>query len=357
MKIGMLSFAHVHSPAYAQILRELPDAELVAIADDDRARGEAAAREYGAHYYDDFGALLARGDVAAVVVCAPNVQHRALTVAAAEAGKHVLCEKPLATTRADGEAMIAACRRAGVQLMTAFPMRFSPPVIAMRAMVRDGAIGEVLAVNGTNHGSLPPGWLTDPALAGGGAVMDHTVHVADLLRCILQREFTSVYAEIDTLLHPGLPVDDCATLLLELEGGVFASLDPSWSRPRTFPTWGDVTLEVVGARGVLWLDAFAQRVEVYSDVVARTRWGGDIGAQPAWEGYAGSGDPDMIRAFVAAVREGGAVPVTGEDGLRAAEVALAAYESARTGQPVPVSTVFRNGAGTNAAMRPIDFRG
>src|SRR6266540_1688278 len=95
VKIGMLSFAHVHSPAYAGILRDLPDAEL-----------------------------LASEDVAAVVVCAPNVQHRALTVAAAAAGKHVLCEKPLATTRADGEAMIAACRRAGVQLMTAFPMRF-----------------------------------------------------------------------------------------------------------------------------------------------------------------------------------------------------------------------------------------
>ncbi|HEX5504818.1 MAG TPA: Gfo/Idh/MocA family oxidoreductase, partial [Thermomicrobiales bacterium] len=132
LNLGMLSFAHVHAPAYAALLRAMPDAALVAIADDDRARGEGAARKYGAVYVADYGALLARADIAAVVVCAPNVEHRALVVAAAAAGKPALCEKPLATTYADGAAMIAACRQADVPLMTAFPMRFSPPVIALR---------------------------------------------------------------------------------------------------------------------------------------------------------------------------------------------------------------------------------
>lgn len=339
LNLGMLSFAHVHAPAYAALLRAMPDAALVAIADDDRARGEAAAREYGAEYVADYGALLAREDIAAVVVCAPNVEHRALVVAAAAAGKPVLCEKPLATTYADGAAMIAACRQAGVPLMTAFSMRFSPPVIALREMVRDGAIGDVVAVNATNHGSVPPGWLTDPALAGGGAVLDHTVHVADLLRWITGREYTRVYAEIDTLLHPGLPVDDCATLLMDLEGGIFASLDPSWSRPKSYPTWGDVTLEVIGTRGVLALDAFAQQIAVYSDVQARSRWGEGVRGGVEWANYAGSGDEGMLAAFVAAVRDGRPVPVTGEDGLRAAEVALAAYESARRGEPVPIEDV------------------
>lgn len=323
LKIGMLSFAHVHAPAYARLLNAMPDVEFAGIADGDRSRGEAAARAYGCDFYADHDALLRAPGLAGVIVCAPNVQHRELVVAAAGAGRHVLCEKPLATTREDGEAMVAACAAADVQLMTAFPMRFSPPVLALRDMVRDGAIGDIVAARTTNHGVLPPGWFTDPLLAGGGAVMDHTVHVADLLRWILDREFTSVYAEIDTLLHPGLPVDDAAILLLEMEGGLFASLDPSWSRPASFPTWGDVTLDLIGTRGVLSLDAFAQKLHLY---------GAPSG--PRWESYAGSGDAGMLQAFVDAVRHGRPVPVTGVDGLRATEVALAAYASARHGEVV-----------------------
>lgn len=326
MKIGMLSFAHVHAPAYARLLTTMPDVEFVGIADEDQERGAAAARLFQCDYFTTPDELLAAAGLAAVVICAPNSQHRELAVAAARAGKHILCEKPLATTVADGQAMISACDDAGVQLMTAFPMRFSAPVIALRGMARDGAIGDIVAARTTNHGTLPPGWFSDPHLSGGGAVMDHTVHVADLLRWILGREFTSVYAEIDTLLHPGLAVDDAAMLVLELEGGVFASLDPSWSRPRSFPTWGDVTMELIGTRGVLSLDAFAQKVEVYSDTAGRARW----------ESYAGGGDHDMLRAFVAALHEGVPVPVTGVDGLRATEVALAAYASARRGEVVPL---------------------
>lgn len=326
IKVGMLSFAHVHAPAYARLLTAMPDVEFIGIADEDQERGAAAARLFHCDYFATHDELLAAAGLAAVVICAPNSQHRELAVAAARAGKHILCEKPLATTIADGEAMIAACQNAGVQLMTAFPMRFSAPAIALRGMVRDGAIGDILAARTTNHGTLPPGWFSDPRLSGGGAVMDHTVHVADLLRWILGREFTSVYAEVDTLLHPGLAVDDAAMLLLEMDGGVFASLDPSWSRPKSYPTWGDVTMELIGTRGVLSLDAFAQKIEVFSDESGRARW----------ESYAGGGDPDMLRAFIDAIRAGTCVPVTGLDGLRATAVALAAYTSARTRAVAPL---------------------
>ena len=92
--------------------------------------------------------------------------------------------------------------------------------------------------------------------------MDHTVHVADLVRWMLKTEFTRVYAEVDTLLHD-VGIDDCGMLTADLASGAFMSLDPSWSRPDSFTTWGDVTMQVIGTKGVASLDAFRQAGMVY----------------------------------------------------------------------------------------------
>jgi len=323
-QVGILSFAHVHAPGYARCLREMPDIALVAVADENAARGRAAVAEFGGEWYADYRALLARDDIEAVIVTAPNAYHREIVVAAAEAGKHVLCEKPLATTRHDALAMIAACREHQVTLMTAFPMRFSPPAIALRAAVQAGEVGEPLAVMATHHGTMPPGWFSDPAQSGGGAVMDHTVHVADLLRWIFGREITRVYAEVDTRIHPGIAADDVAILLMEMDNGVFASLDPSWSRPATWPIWGGLTIDVIGTGGVVAMNAFNQNFQRFDDRTGRYR------LVP----WADGGDPAMLRAFFDAIANDTAPPVTGEDGLHAMEVALCAYESAKRREPV-----------------------
>ncbi len=331
MKAGILSFAHGHAFGYARCLAEMPDVALVAVADDDVARGAAAAVRHGCDFFADYHDLLARDDIDAVIITAPNAEHHAMTLAAAAAGKHVLCEKPLATTRADALEMIAVCRERGVILQTAFPMRFSAPAITLRQMVREGAVGTPLAAMTTNHGKMPaPAWFTDPARSGGGAVMDHTVHVADLLRWTFGQEITRVYAEIDTRIHPNLPTDDVGMLMLELEGGLWASLDPSWARPKTWPIWGGLTIDVIGEQGVLSMNAFAQNLQ----------WFDDRGGQYTLIPWAEGGDPGMIRAFFDAVRDGGPPPVTGEDGLHALEVALCAYESAKRHEPVSCPDVL-----------------
>jgi predicted dehydrogenase len=325
MKVGILSFAHLHAAGYARCVADMPDVELAAIADDDSERGMAAVARFGGDYYPDYHDLLVRDDIAAVIITAPNAEHHAMTLAAAAAGKHILCEKPIATTRADALEMIAACRAHGVRLQTAFPMRFSAAAIALRQMVRDGAVGTPLAAMTTNHGKLPaPAWFADPKLSGGGAVMDHTVHVADLLRWTFGQEITRVYAEIDTRIYPGLPTDDVAILMLELESGLFASLDPSWARPKTWPTWGGLTIDVIGERGVLSMNAFNQNLQ----------WFDDRGGRYTLIPWAAGGDPGMIRGFFDAINEGTPPPVTGEDGLHALEVALCAYQSARRHEPV-----------------------
>ncbi|HEY3365574.1 MAG TPA: Gfo/Idh/MocA family oxidoreductase [Symbiobacteriaceae bacterium] len=322
MRVAMLSFAHMHAWSYAGAVQRAPGAMLSVIWDEDESRGRHAAEVFGCPFEPDLEVVLA-SDITAVVICAANAHHRDLTIRAARAGKHILCEKPIAVSVADAEAMVDAARQAGVQLMTAFPVRYAPPVVRARQAVLEGRVGEVLAIRGTNHGRMPGGWFIEPALSGGGAVMDHTVHVADLMRWITGREFTSVFAEVGTRFYD-VAIDDCGMLSLEMEGGLIATLDPSWSRPAAFPTWGDVTLEIVGTRGTITVDAFGQNVTLYNnaDRVA------------AWAGFGADIDSLMIADFLGCVRAGRPVPVTGEDGLRAMEVALLAYESARRGEPV-----------------------
>ena len=323
IKIGMMSFAHMHATSYAHSIASRADTEMVGIADESPERARQMAERYETRAFESYEALLAEPGLDAVVVCSENVKHRGLVELAAGAGKHVLCEKPLATTLEDGEAMIAACRNAGVQLMTAFPCRYSPVMQRLKATVDSGSAGEVLAFRGTNRGRNPGGWFIDKSLSGGGAMIDHTVHVTDLMRWLLRDEVKDVYAEISNGIgHHDF--DDVAFLTMSFRKGAFGTLDASWSRPKSYPTWGDVTLEVVTERGTLSMDMFAQNLALYSDATDSV----------SWHNWGGNMDDGLVAAFAAAIAEGSPVPITGEDGLRAAEVALAAYKSAEQRSPV-----------------------
>lgn len=326
VRCAIISFAHGHANGYAGVLSHLPDAELIVIADDNEARGKAAAEQFGTEFAADYRDVLAREDIDAVVICSENVRHAELTIAAAEAGKHVLCEKPLATTMEDAKAMIDACAKAGVKLQTAFPVRFNAAAVAFRDALRAGTVGTPLAVIARNPGTCPMDWFVDPDLAGGGAVMDHTVHVIDVLRHIFDAEVTEVFAEADTRIYD-IPVDDTGLVMFRMSNGLRGSLDTSWSRPKNWPIWGGVEIEVIGEKGALKLDAFNDNLEI-----------AEIdGPSYRWQSVEHSGDPEMVSAFIRAVRCDEPVQVTGEDGMRAMQVALAAYESARTGQPVEVN--------------------
>ena len=316
----------MHAQAYAQALREHPGAELVGIADSEAARGQAMAEQFGTTYFPSEAALLNLG-LDGVVITSENIHHRRLVEMAAEVGvPAILCEKPLATTADDARAMIAACAAAGSKLATAFPCRYSPAFGRLRQQVAAGAIGEVLAIRGTNHGLMPGGWFVDKSLSGGAAVIDHAVHVADLNRLLLGREAQEIYAEIGSgFYHQDW--EDTGFLTIGYDGGVFATLDTSWSRPKTYPTWGDVTLQVVGTGGVLDLDMFAQNLVHYDDRAGRV----------SWETWGSNTDAGLVADFVR-LASGEDAPnlATGEDGLRALSVALAAYRSAEAGEPVPV---------------------
>lgn len=322
-RIGILSFAHVHAAAYADCLRRLPNVDFAGIADEDPERGREAASRYGVDFYPDYGALLA-ADLDGVVITSENVKHLPLTRQAAEAGVHVLCEKPIATTMADGREMIRACGDAGVKLMIAFPCRYSPAVQAVKRALDQRQLGDIYGLKATNRGQMPGGWFTDRELAGGGAVIDHTVHVMDLVGWFWRSPVKRVYAEIgyDLLWDEG--VDDSGLISFRLQNGTFGTLDASWSRPEVYPTWGDVTMEIVGSLGWLQLNMTAQEVGLYSDVldgISWAPWGSDINLA-------------LIRDFADTIAEDRSPSITGEDGLQALEVALAAYRAAETGAAI-----------------------
>ncbi len=326
VRIGILSFAHMHAASYAGSLPHIPGATLVGIADEDRDRATRMATQFGTTAYPSYEALLA--DVDAVVICSENVHHRRLTELAAKAQKHVLCEKPLATTLEDADAMIAICAENGVKLFTAFPCRFHPAYKRLKAATQEGAIGQIIGANTTNQGQCPGGWFIDKKMSGGGAAIDHTVHVTDLLRDMMGAEPVEVYAELTNgMAHSDY--DDCALITITFDNGVFATLDASWSRPKSFWTWGNVKIALTGTEGVASMDMFAQNHVVFSDVAER----------PSLHNWGDNMDLEMIQAFVDAVAgtQDLNAPVslaTGEDGRAAARVALAAYRAAETGQPV-----------------------
>ena len=321
VKVGIVSFAHVHAPHYAAALAELEAADFVGITDREAARGREAAERYGVGFFEAAEFLFEAVD--AVVVCSENRAHAGDVISALERGVHVLCEKPIATTVEDARAMVRASEAANRHLRTAFPVRYLPAIVRAREIVRSGGVGRVLAVNATNHGQIPGGWFLDPEASGGGAVMDHTVHVADLLRWMLDVEAKSVYAEIGTFFGAEA-IDDAAILTLALEGGAFAdgtfaTIDPSWSRGEGFPTWGDVTLRIAGTTGVLDVDPFARHVTTFHHETGDTSWaytGEDMNAL-------------MLDHFLRGVAEQDPAGASGLDGLRALEIVLAAYDSAK----------------------------
>jgi predicted dehydrogenase len=323
VKIGMLSFAHMHGHSYASCVKDLPNATLVGVADEDAARGREMAQKFGAKYFDSFEALC-KSAVDAVIIASDNKMHLPLTLLAAKHGKHILCEKPLARTMAEAREMLSAVKKSGVILATAFPCRFIPAMREVKDMIDAGRIGKILAIRGTNQGSMPGSWFIDRDRAGGGAVIDHTVHVTDLMRWFLNSEVKEVYAETDMRFHK-IGIDDTGMISMQFENGCLATLDTSWSRPpKSYPTWGNVTMKLVLEHGTIEIDSFNQKCELFSESDGKGRWlyfGDNI-------------DLGLVANFVAAVEGTTAVSATGYDGMKALEVALAAYESSAKKAPV-----------------------
>ncbi len=328
--IGAGLFGERHAQAYSRH----PAADLVAVCDLDAERARAIAEKYGARYWTtDYRTVLADPDVHAVSIATPDHLHRDVAIAGAAAGKHLLVEKPLATTVEDAVSIIEAARRAGVTLMVDFHNRVNPPMVQAREAIRRGDIGRPAYVYArlSNTTAVPTEMLK---WAGhSSALWFLASHMVDVVRWLLDDEITRVYAVSRDGILKGMGVDvaDFHVATVEFSRGAVAVFEHAWILPRTYATVKDLKLEILGSAGAINIDASHNRtLEVYS---AQRAAFPDVLAPPTGEHLTGF-VLDSIAYFVDAVARGAPVLATGEDGVAATRAICAIIESAATGAPV-----------------------
>ena len=322
------------SPAVAAV----PGSRGVGVFSSSRERGEEFAASNGLEKtYASLEELLADPAVEAVYVSSTNDRHAEQTIAAARAGKHVLCEKPLALELADAEAMVAAAAEAGVVLGTNHHLRASATIGAMRRALGEGAIGEVVAAR-VFHAR----WLLDELQTwrisaddpGAGVVLDITPHDVDTIRFLLGDEVAEVTA---LLANQGLAegaVEDSAMGVLRMRGGQLVSFHDAFTVPQA-----ETGLELHGTTGsligreVLLPDPVGEVLLRRGDEVEEIEVGE---RRPIYEG--------VVESFAAAVRGDGAPLASGEDGVRSLEVALATLRSGREKRTIAISGPATKGA-------------
>lgn len=327
IRIGVVSFEHMHALSYTTALKNIPSAELVGIADDNEFRGTKMATKFKTAYYKDYKELLDQ-NLDGVIVCTCNAKHCEVSVEALKRGIHVLVEKPFAMNPAEAKLMLDTAAENNKRIMNAFPMRFNPNIVEAKKMVDEGKIGEILCITGINHGKIPSGWFLDKKLSGGGGVMYHTVHLADLIRWFTNSEFVSAYCESGDLLH-NQNIDDTGLVMARLSSGAFATIDCSWAHHKNYQIWPQVDMEIIGTKGTLEVKGFAQVnhiVDFAGNKIEDIVWNED-------------GDEGLIREFVDVCLTGKQPLASGLDGARALEVATASYKSTESHEPVEVEHI------------------
>ncbi len=298
---------------------------LEAVMSRDAGRAADFAERHGARRsYTSVGALLADPDVDAVYIATPPSSHAALTLEAAAAGKHILCEKPMALSVAEGRAMIEACRAHGVRLSIAYYRRYWPVIRRMKALVEEGRLGRLVQAHvrtADRHRPRPDGrraWLTQPETAGGGFLTDVGTHRLDLLAYFLG-EPVRVHALTATLTLEAA-VDDSAALALQFAEGALATAAFNWNVGAAIDE-----VELSGTEGRLWARNLA---------AGHLEWTRGAETETFSLPAPAITHLGLVQAFVDALRRGEPNPLPGEDGLQATRMTEAAYQSAAEGRAV-----------------------
>ena len=317
--VGILGLG-VHGSRYANhILQgDVPQARLIAAHRRDAEKGAAFAEEHGCRYEPTPDGILQDENIDAAVIAAPPSAHAELTALAAAAGKHVLCEKPMARTVSECRAMIESAERGGVLLGVAQTLRFTPLLGALRSLLP--SVGELHAVNAAmRHERTQKRWHLDKETSGGGAALEIGVHLFDAVRYLTGGEFETVYGE--TRFAPGEEVEQYARAVGRLEGGASVGAEIAKcvdGRATTF--------ELVGSEGSLCAD-------LQRNTLTRVRGRESEPLEVPENAWA---IPLVLNQFCGAVLSGGEPAVSGMDGLRAVAVAEALYRSASSGKSEPV---------------------
>ncbi|MDM8529018.1 Gfo/Idh/MocA family oxidoreductase [Anaerolineales bacterium HSG24] len=328
MKIGIVgtgSMGRTHAEGWTE-----SKATIAGFLGSTPEQAKPLADMYQAQVYSDFATMLA--DVDVVDICTPTHLHHDMVLQAAEAGKDIVCEKPLARTAEQAQAMIHACRTAGVKLMVAHVVRFFPEYAQAKAIVAQGDIGQPAVVRLTRGSSRPNkgnvNWFTDLEKSGG-MMLDLMIHDFDYARWI-SGEVKTVFAKNISSKHPDAPVD-YGLVILTHHSGAISHVEGSWAYP---PPMFRTRFEIATANG--WLEhdsdkSVAIGLHLHQQETATTDV--PLPSSPLSESpYAA-----QLKAFYNHIAHDAPLPISAEDGLAALQIALAALESAQIGQPVTLT--------------------
>ncbi|MGM0841332.1 MAG: Gfo/Idh/MocA family protein [Bacillota bacterium] len=332
LKIGVIGCGsiaqHRHLPEYANN----ENVEVVAVCDIVEERAWKVADAVGAKAYTNYKELLANAEVEAVSVCTPNYLHAPISIDALNAGKHVLCEKPMATSSEEAQSMIDAAAKNGKKLMIAHNQRFVPSHQKAKQLIESGEVGKIYSFRSAfGHGG-PEGWSADGKdswffkkdEAFIGAMGDLGVHKTDLLRYILGEEFAEVGAFVETSAKENADVDDTAVCVLKTESGTIGTLAASWS----YVSKEDNSTIIYGEKAILRLEddpVNSLIVQYSSGEVVKYELGG---IQTNDDG--GQTNSRVIDQFVHCILHHAEPPVPGEEGKKSLEVVLSALESSES---------------------------
>ena len=339
VKIGIIG-SRFQADCIAHSVKMMPDeAEVVAVCSPTAGNAKAFAERHGlAAHYTDYREMLRDPAIEMVSITAPNRMHAQMTIDAARAGKHVVCEKPLCVTLEEADAMIDACAKAGVLLLYAEELFFAPKYVKAKQMADEGAFGRVhLVKQSEKHSGPHSDWFWDVDQSGGGALMDLGCHgIAFCWWFLGKPKVKSVYAHLSTQVHGAKTLgDDEALCIIEFEGGATGVVENSWTKPGGM----DDTIEIFGDKGQTYADMLmGNALPTYSEVgfgyavekaSTTTGW-----TWPVFEEHWNYGFPQEMRHFARCVR-GKETPISdGETGRVVQEVLYAAYASAGLGRKI-----------------------
>lgn len=330
IKTAVIGYDHAHLPRYVPALAEHPEVELVALVAPglNQSLAQSDADRYGATYFDNLQDFCKGANVDAAYIGAPPDQHLAIVEQLAPMGIHILCDKPIAISLSDADAIIATAHRHDVKLMVPFNPRYQMPVQKLKQMIDQGELGQLQHLHATKFGKIPrgipnldTGWFFKKQQAGFGGFGDIGIHAIDALRWLAGSEAKSVYAKIDTLIHQGIEVDDIGTMVIEFENGVVATQQSGWINPAGNSAWLSVSFDALGSQGAAAINRPYHDLEI-SDATKTERlpwWRADIQM--------------LVNEFVRSIIENRTPAITGEDARAALAILTTAYASAKSGQP------------------------
>lgn len=338
MKNGKIGFALVGTGmaglTHARELKFVKDAELVAVCSRSEERVRRFAQEFGAQWYTDYRALLKNPDVDVVNVLVPTGQHGEVTIAASNAGKNVLVEKPLEINLERADEMIRTCAANGTKLGVIFQMRFGSVAQKLRHAVQSGALGRIFMADAFDKSSRTAAyyasadWRGTQALEGGGCLMTQSIHIVDLLQFIIG-PVQSVIGKVATMVHD-IEVEDTATALMTFAGGAMGVLESTSSiRPAL-----KSRVEIHGQDGTIVANAQYDQILFWSvpglpqEEVEQNISLGDI--DDPWA-YPQVRHRIQLQDMVDAIREDRDPVLTGKDARASLAIIMAIYESSRNG--------------------------